>query len=359
MTLMDEYDAAIEAGEVCDNLLQRNVLLKLQQIIDDLSAHKTKWYHFGRRKAVNGLYLYGPVGGGKTYLVDLFYRCIPEQQKARFHFHQFMQQVDKQLRTLQGQKDPLMRIAAQLAKTTRLLCFDEFLVFDVADAMILSELLQAILEQGVILVATSNTQPDDLYLNGVQRDRFLPAIDLIKTHCEVMLLSEKYDFRRGRTPSKEAYFYPLNRSTEQKMVRVFEAISPTVEETTSLCIQNRRISCVKCGPKAVWFTFDALCNLPRSQLDYLEIADKYDVLMVSNIPILTKDDTVRAILLIHLIDVMYDRGIQLIVSAAVEVEQLYVEGPMRQEFQRTLSRLLEMQSEDYVLRHHRREIESL
>jgi len=358
MKLVDKYDAAIAEGDVVDNQLQREVIAELQRVADDLSA-TDHWFSWMRRTSVDGLYLYGPVGGGKTYLVDLFYQYVPEKYKSRFHFHHFMQQVDTQLRSLQGQKDPLRRIAAKLAKTTRLLCFDEFLVFDVADAMILSELLQAILSHGVILVATSNTKPDDLYLGGVQRDRFLPAIELIKQHCNVINLAEKFDYRLGRTPSREAYLSPLTQAIAQKLSMEFDTISPKARDVKELNIQHRSIPCVKCGEHAVWFKFDDICNLPRSQLDYLEIAERFDTVFISEIPILKAEHTVRAILLIHFVDVMYDRGIQLIVSAAAPVDKLYVKGAYYNEFQRTLSRLQEMQSEDYVKRHQRRQVTSL
>ncbi|AHE66095.1 putative ATPase [Legionella oakridgensis ATCC 33761 = DSM 21215] len=311
------------------------------------------------KKTLQGIYLYGPVGGGKTYLMDLFYQGVGIQQKSRFHFHHFMQQVDAQLRRLQGHKDPLRNIAANLAKSTRLLCLDEFFVHDIADAMILAELLQALFNHGVILVATSNTEPDNLYLNGLQRARFLPAIELIKSHCQVLALMENRDYRLGRALLEETYLYPLNDSTNQTLHRQFEAISSEVISEGKLTIQNRCIPFVKCSEHAVWFVFDVICNLPRSQLDYLEIAERFDTVFVSKIPRLTRDDTVRAILLMHFIDVMYDKGVRVIFSAEVPAEQLYTEGAIRHDFQRTLSRLEEMQSSDYLRRHTRREVSML
>ena len=358
MTLMDEYDAAVLRADIHNDPLQRDVILDLQRVADELVATRRSWFSWARKKPVQGLYLYGPVGIGKTYLVDLFYQYVDEPHKSRFHFHHFMQQVDAELRRLQGQKDPLKTIAAGIAKTTRLLCFDEFLVHDVADAMILAELLQAILAEGVVLVATSNTSPDDLYLNGVQRDRFLPAIYLINHHCQVLALAEKCDYRVGRVPLQQAYLYPLNKAAEKSLTQQFLAVAASVSEQTDVSVQNRLIPFVKCGERAVWFKFDVICNLPRSQLDYLEIADRFDTVFVSDIPLLTSKEIGRVILLIHFIDVMYDRGIRLIVSAAVPAEQLYKEGEMLKEFQRTLSRLEEMQSEDYIRRHQRRQVQS-
>lgn len=359
MNLNKQYERAIAQGEIRDDPAQREVINHLQRVTDELAALKHKWFKWGRSNEVRGLYLYGPVGVGKTYLVDMFYQNIDEDHKARFHFHHFMQQVDAQLRRLQGAKDPLKIIAANLAKTTRLLCFDEFLVYDVADAMILSGLLQAILEQGVVLVATSNTAPDDLYKDGVQRDRFLPAIALIKQHCQVLTLAEKQDYRLGRAPLAQAYLFPLNKEAEQALTKQFVEIDKNIKEATELTVQNRLIPCIKSSAHAVWFKFDVICNMPRSQLDYLEIADRFDMVFISHIPQLTTNDTVCTILLIHLIDVLYDRGIGLVVSAAVPLEKLYIEGPMHTEFQRTLSRLEEMQSEDYLRRHQRRQSQSL
>jgi cell division protein ZapE len=359
MMLIDEYDAAIARNDISNDPSQRDVIVNMQRVADELAACKASWFSAWRKKQVTGLYLFGPVGVGKTYLGDLFYQNVAEPHKSRFHFHHFMQQVDAQLRQLQGQKDPVRRIAANLAKTTRLLCFDEFMVYDVADAMILAELLQALFAHDVVLVATSNTRPDDLYLNGVHRERFLPAIGLIKQHCQVLSLAEHPDYRLGRATLQQAYLYPLDKASQQVLEEQFAAISSIVEEGVELSVQNRLIPCVKCSERAVWFKFDVICNLPRSQLDYLEIAERFDTLFVSDIPILTANDTVRIILLIHFIDVMYDRGIRLVISAAAAVEELYLKGEKYNAFQRTLSRLEEMQSADYSRRHQRRQVQSL
>lgn len=359
MTLLSHYETAIKRGDIVDDVLQRQVLLSMQRLADALQT-KHSWLKWRRKsRPATGIYLYGPVGVGKTYLMDLFYQQVGERQKARFHFHHFMQQIDAQLRRLQGQKDPLHRIAADLAKRTRLLCFDEFLVHDVAHAMILAELLEALFANGIVLVATSNIRPEDLYLNGVQRARFLPAIALIKTHCEVISLGEKRDYRLGREPLYAAYLYPLGTTTEAILMEQFAAIAQEKQENGSLIVQNRDIPFVKCGEKAVWFDFNVICNLPRSQLDYLEIADRFDTVFVSNIPMLSEKDTVHAILLVSFIDIMYDRGIRLVLSAAVPLEQLYVQGEVSQAFKRTLSRLQEMQSADYLKRHPRRQVQNL
>ncbi len=351
MTLIEQYDRAIAQGEITDDPLQRQLLPHLQRLSDDLLPSKQSWFKRGRKKQIAGIYLYGPVGAGKTYLVDMFYESVAETHKKRFHFHHFMQQIDAQLRRLQGQKDPLRRIAANWAKTTRLLFLDEFLVHDIADAMILGELLQALIAHDIVLVATSNTRPDDLYLNGLQRARFLPAIDLLMRHCEVLVMADNRDYRLGRTPLLQAYLSPLNESTEHILTQQFEAIAMHVQNNVEINVQNRLIPCVKCSDRAIWFKFDVICHLPRSQLDYLEIADRFDTVFVSEIPALGSTDTTGALLLTNLIDVLYDRGTRLIVSAAVPIERLYPQGEVRKSFQRTMSRMQEMQSVDYLRRH--------
>jgi cell division protein ZapE len=354
MILVRQYEAAIAKGEINDDAMQLQVLLSLQRLVDDLHKPLHSWFSFRRKKASRGIYLHGPVGVGKTFLLDLFYQHVGEKQKARFHFHHFMQQVDSQLRSLQGQQDPLRQIAANLAKQIRLLCLDEFLLEDIAYALILAELLPALLANGVILVITSNTSPDNLYPHGVRRERFLPTIVQIKTHCEVLCLPSNKDYRFGRKSLAQAYVHPLGPDTDQILAKQFTAVAQRICESGTLSVQNRDIPYMKCGERAVWFDFKLICNLPRSKLDYLEIADRFDVVFISGIPALTTNDLVAVILLIHFVDVMYDRGIQLVISAAVPLQSLYLQGEMSEDFKRTLSRLQEMQAKDFLRRHPRR-----
>ena len=351
MSLIDHYNAAVVQGDINSDPVQRSIIVELQRMVDDLKSPRDPWYQGWRKKKIQGLYLHGTVGVGKTFLVDLFYQHLPDAHKARFHFHHFMQQIDAQLRARQGKKDPLRAIAADIAKSTRILCLDEFLVHDVADAMILAELLQALYTFDIVLVIAANTSPDDLYLNGPQRARFLPAIELLKQHCHVLLLKNNHDYRVGHTPLFQAYLTPLNEAAQHALEVQFNALVTRPCEHGDLIIQNRPVQCVKYSGSVVWFSFDTICNVPRCQLDYLEIADRFNTVFVSGIPSLGPDDTPRVILLIHFIDVMYDRGIRLIVSAAVPLAKLYIEGPMSQSFKRTLSRLDEMQSVDYLQRH--------
>lgn len=354
MTLTAEYDAAIARGEIKDDLLQREILNPMQGLVDDMDQGNSSWLPRLFRKPIRGIYLYGPVGVGKTYLVDMLFNKVGIEKKVRFHFHHFMQQIDLQLRTLQGQKDPVGQIAKKIAQTTQLLCFDEFLVHDVAYAMILAKLLPELIAQKVVLVISSNTAPDDLYRNGVQRDRFIPAIVAIKNNCEVLLLNEPTDYRLGRTHLLEAYLYPLTQEKQALMESQFRQEAGEIEENGFIVVQNRDIPFKKCSGRVIWFSFAIICDLPRSQLDYLEISERFDTIFVSDVPILGEKHTTQAIMFIHFIDVMYDRGVKVILSAAAPAAELYVKGEMLETFKRTLSRLEEMQSVDYLGRHPRR-----
>lgn len=347
--LISLYQQAIAAGQIQNEPSQAAVLQQLQEITNSLQQRRS-WLARWRNRQPQGLYIYGPVGVGKTFLLDLFYQHLPLREKGRYHFHHFMQQVDAQLRQRQGQADPLQAIARDFALKYKVLCFDEFLVHDVAYAMILAELLQALFAQGVVLVATSNTRPDDLYLNGVQRARFLPAIAAIKLHCQVMALAGKRDFRLGRAPAVTAWLHPLNSANEARMRQQFEQIAIEPQYNQSIRIQNRKIPTLACSSNAVWFDFQVICQLPRSQLDYLELAKAYQTIFISHVPALSEKDTVAAILLIHLVDVLYDTQRRLIILSETTVDSLYCKGEMLKEFARTHSRLTEMQSEDYLQR---------
>lgn len=352
MTLTEQYDLAESKGLIQQDCFQRQMLPHFQRVIDELNQTSWSWFGLRPRQSVTGIYLHGPVGVGKTYLMDLFYQHLEISNKARFHFHQFMQRVDAALRRLQGHQDPLRRVASDVAKKTRLLCLDEFFVHDIADAMMLAELLRALFAKGVVLVVTSNIPPDALYRDGLQRARFLPAIELIKAHCQVLALEERQDYRLGRPLLKDTYFYPLTDETEQALKAQFQTYAiGVVEQDGVLMVQNRPIPFIKCSQGTVWFSFDVICNIPRSPLDYLELATRFDTILISDMPKLGPQDTVRALLLMHLIDVMYDKGVRVIFSAAVPLQELYETGSKRAAFQRTVSRLYEMQSTDYLPRH--------
>lgn len=348
MSLIKHYDTAIAAGRIVNDPNQREIVLQLDSLAQWLSKPRKRWFIRPRHQAMRGIYLHGPVGVGKTFLMDLLFENTEIKQKTRLHFHQFMQQVDTQLRQLQGQADPLRQIARLWANKVRLLCFDEFMVRDVAHAMILKELLEALFAEGVVFFITSNIPPDELYLNGIHRARFLPAIDLIKSRCQVINLGSSCDYRLGYAAQMDRYISPLNEENEQRLLNQFMHLEPHSSTDGVIRVQNRNIAYIRRGEGAIWFDFKVLCNLPRSQLDYLEIADRFDTVFLSNIPVIGEEDTLFAILLIQLIDVFYDKRIQLVMSAAVPINQLYERGEMRQAFKRTASRLQEMQSVRYT-----------
>jgi cell division protein ZapE len=351
MSLTDNYLAALQRGDIHDDPEQRRLLDPLEHLIHALQDRHA-WYHFLLPKpSIKGLYITGPVGAGKTYMMDLFYQCLSDDYKLRVHFLHFMQQIDQKLRFLQGQRDPLIRIAKELAKQYQIICIDEFMVEDMAHAMILGELLQALFALRVVIVATSNTKIDDLYRGGLNRERFLPAIALLHQYCNEINLASKIDYRLGKTVHLHAYLYPLNKKSEQIMVQQFQDLAVILQSEQHITVQSREIAVIQLSSSVVWFDFANLCAMPRCQLDYLELAERYHTIFVSNIPKLSAATTHTAVILfIQLVDVLYDRGIRLIVSAAVPAQELYEFGPFLKEFARTLSRLEEMQSEDYLER---------
>lgn len=358
MNLLAKYNQSVGQNLIDDDPLQRMILSKMQRLTDELQK-KSHWFSRFSNSDIKGFYLYGTVGAGKTFLVDMFFENLKEEKKGRFHFHHFMQQIDAQLRLLQGKKDPLRIIAKDIAKSYRILCFDEFLVQDVAYAMILAELLKALFAEKLVLVISSNTLPDDLYANGVQRQRFLPAIAEIKFHCEILYLNEARDYRVGRQPLLNAYISPENKKNKQIMFEQFIQQSPNPIKNGSISVQNREIHFLMRQDKAIWFNFSTLCNSPRSQLDYLELAERFDTLYLSGVPALTESHTLQALLFIYLIDVLYDRHVKLVIGAEVSVASLYPKGELIEAFKRTYSRLEEMQSKDYLARHVKRTVKAI
>lgn len=350
MTLLDRYTTAVQRGDIQDDAAQRDVLPFLQTIVDAIDK-PSMWYRW-RRSALKGLYLVGPVGSGKTYLMDLFYQSLSKTGKMRVHFLSWMQQLDQQLRQRQGQANPVQAIAADMAKIYRVICIDEFIVADLAQAMILTELLPILFAARVVLVATSNTKMEDLYLNGVNRDYFLPTIRQMQQQCAECQLNTGIDYRVGRPPEVNAYLYPLSACNQQCFSEQFSMLAhganPSID---AICIQNRMISVEKVAASIVWFEFAVICNSPRCQFDYIEIAQRYSSVCVANVPILSQlKQTTSVVLFIQFVDILYDRGVRLLISAAVKASDLYIEGPMLSEFARTLSRLEEMQSTDYLAR---------
>ncbi len=311
----------------------------------------------GRRSSVppeTGLYLWGGVGRGKTRLVDLFYNLLPEPERRRVHFHRFMGGIHRRLATLGRQREPLRRIAAELARETRVLCLDEFIVTDIADAMILGRLLEALFDHGVTLVTTSNTKPGDLYRDGIQRASFLPAIDLLERHTRVLELGGETDYRLRSLEQARVYHTPLGPEVTTRLEREFQRLAPEPgRRGGGIQVLQREIPVVRVADDVVWFDFMALCGPPRSQADYLELARCFHTVIISDIPRLgpALDDATRRFL--YLLDEFYDRGVKLVISAAEPPETLYQGERLAFDFQRAVSRLREMQSATYLHREHR------
>ncbi len=341
---------------------QARAVQALQTVYDEFQTDyrdKQGFWSFATRwdskpnKKVQGLYLWGDVGRGKTYLVDCFYDCLTIVEKKRLHFHRFMQNVHDQLHQLKNTRNPLLFIAEQLAKDTKILCFDEFFVSDIADAMILGILFEAMISHDIILVATSNVHPDDLYKDGLQRSKFLPSIELIQRNCRILNVDGDTDYRFRLLAKAEIYHTPLDAQAETNLNNYFNALSPGgIESSQSLTINRREIDVIKQADGVIWCTFEALCNTPRSSHDYVEIARCFQTVLVSQIPQLNDllNDTTRRF--IALVDEFYDHNVKLIVSAASPVSHLYSGKRLAFEFQRTQSRLTEMQSKDYLGRVH-------
>ena len=305
------------------------------------------------RAPLTGLYLWGGVGRGKTWLMDLFCASLPFSQARRLHFHRFMHDVHAQLAQIRQQRSPLEHVAQALARDTRVLCFDELYVADIADAMILGGLFDGLFRRGVTLVATSNVPPGELYKDGLQRQRFLPAIRLLERHLEVARIAGVTDYRLRQLTQAGVYLAAGAPDTGARLAALFAALADTHAQAGGVIeIEGRPIAVIRAGAGAVWFDFKALCAAPRSQSDYIEIAREYQSVIVADVPVLgaARDDEARR--LIALIDEFYDRNVNLIVSAAAPAAQLYRGERLRGLFARTASRLIEMQSEEYLAREH-------
>ncbi|ACL72674.1 AFG1 family ATPase [Thioalkalivibrio sulfidiphilus HL-EbGr7] len=309
----------------------------------------------GRRSArvpVRGFYLWGGVGRGKTYLVDTFFDALPFENKLRLHFHRFMQRVHGELKTLKQTADPIDIVAKRLAQA-RVMCLDEFYVSDITDAMLLHRLLAGMFAEGMTLVTTSNTPPDDLYKNGLHRHLFLPAIELIKQHLEVFHLDSPVDYRLRSLEQAEIYHAPLDEAAVTRLTEAFRALAPEPGSIGgSLEVAGRQIPVQRLADGVVWFRFPDICDGPRSQLDYVEIARMFHTVLVSDIPVMDESMENQARRFMALVDEFYDRKVKLIVSAEASADQLYQGKWLPFEFQRTLSRLREMQSHAYLEQPH-------
>lgn len=347
------YLEQLENGVMVRDPMQAEVMRKLdtlfQKIINEYEARQSAWLLFRRNKSVKGVYLWGSVGIGKTFMMDCFYHCLPFPEKKRMHFHAFMRMIHLELKKQEGSQDPLRVIAKQIASNTFVLCFDEFIVNDIVDAMLLSRLFKYLFEFGICLVATSNIEPDGLYWRGLQREQFLPAIELIKRHLEVIHVTSTEDYRQLHLHKSATSYIPDDLIADENMEKDFNLLSRGfVSYSAPILLCDRQVTIIRQAGDIIWFDFDMLCKPPRSQHDYLALAEKYKTVMLSHIPVMDANQDNIIALFIRLIDVLYDQKIRFIFSAADELDQLYQSGKYTFEFQRTKSRLIEMQSHEWA-----------
>lgn len=353
MNVKDYYHQALAERGYAPDVAQLSAIDRLQKFYDDWVTYKqarssTLKKLFRRPDIPRGVYLWGGVGRGKSFLMDAFYTTVPLKRKGRLHFHEFMRGVHHQLDEVKGQQDPLDEVARRIAKRYRLICFDEFHVSDVADAMILHRLLFRLFELGTSFVMTSNYEPSTLYPDGLHRDRILPAIKLIQERMDVLNVDTGTDYRRRALEQVRVYLSPVTPDTQVELQQAFERLSDTAPIKPLLTVENRELKAVALSGSVVWFDFATLCGGPRSQNDYLDLANRFQTIILSDVPRMTVRQASEARRFTWLVDVFYDHKVKLLISAECEPEALYTEGPMANEFHRTVSRLLEMQSREYL-----------
>ena len=328
--------------------------------VDALERCETEWADYKARRGnalaklirhpsiPRGVYMFGGVGRGKSFLMDCFFNSVPLTRKTRLHFHEFMREVHRELQDLKGVQNPLDALGLRISRRFRLICFDEFHVADVTDAMILHRLLDALFASRVSIVTTSNFHPDALYPNGLHRDRILPAIELLKSKLEVINVDAGTDYRQRTLDRVKMYHTPLGPEADAEMEAAFTALAEAQDESPVLNIEHRELRARRRAGGVVWFDFRTLCGGPRSQNDYLELASRFHTLMLSGVPQMPPRLASEARRFTWLVDVLYDRRVKLVMSAEVPPEQLYSEGPLAHEFPRTVSRLNEMQSAEFL-----------
>lgn len=353
MSVKEAYQAELLARGFTADPAQLRAVESLERCATEWAAFKSKRSN-PLKKLINhpdipkGVYMHGGVGRGKSFLMDCFYGAVPLRRKTRLHFHEFMREVHRELADLQGTVNPLDELGARIAKKYRLICFDEFHVADITDAMILHRLLVALFNNGVGLVATSNFKPDELYPNGLHRDRILPAIALLNQQLEVINVDNGTDYRRRTLEDARLYHAPNGPSADAEMAATFAKLAEAADEDPVLNIESREIRARRKAGGAVWFDFKTLCGGPRSMNDYLEIASQFHTVFLSDVPHMPVNKASEARRFTWLVDVLYDRRVKLVMSAEVAPEMLYTEGPLSHEFPRTVSRLNEMQSSEFL-----------
>ncbi len=353
MSVKVAYEAELKARGYTADPAQLRAVEALERCATDWANYKAKRSNalkklINRPEIPRGVYMHGGVGRGKSFLMDCFFNAVPLKRKTRLHFHEFMREVHHELVNLQGTVNPLDELGKRMSKRYRLICFDEFHVADITDAMILHRLLNALFDNGVGFVTTSNFKPDDLYPGGLHRDRILPAIALLNAKLEVLNVDNGTDYRRRTLEDAKLYHVPNGPVAEAAMTATFNALAEQHDEDPLLHIEARQISAKRKAGGVVWFDFKTLCGGPRSQNDYLEIASRFHTVFLSGVPHMPVRMASEARRFTWLVDVLYDRRVKLIMSADVAPEELYTEGPMSHEFPRTVSRLTEMQSKEFL-----------
>lgn len=353
MSVKEAYEAELKARGYTADPAQLRAVEALERCANDWAAYKAKRSNalkklINRPEIPRGVYMYGGVGRGKSFLMDCFFNAVPLKRKTRLHFHEFMREVHHELVNLQGTVNPLDELGKRMSKRYRLICFDEFHVADITDAMILHRLLNALFDNGVGFVTTSNFKPDDLYHGGLHRDRIMPAIALLNAKLEVLNVDNGTDYRRRTLEDAKLYHVPNGPVADAAMTATFNALAEQHDEDPMLHIESRQISAMRKAGGVVWFDFKTLCGGPRSQNDYLEIASRFHTVFLSGVPHMPVRMASEARRFTWLVDVLYDRRVKLIMSADVAPEGLYTEGPMSHEFPRTVSRLIEMQSKEFL-----------
>lgn len=358
MTLAQRYARDIDSNGFTPDPIQQQAIVSLQTLSDTLNQKgRSSRYVFARLlggvRQVPGIYLWGSVGRGKTYLMDMFYDSLRDVSRQRVHYHKFMLDIHEQLRQLPRSPNPLTIIGKRIANRTRVLCLDEFHVHDVADAMILSGLLRTLFKFGMTLVATSNTRIDNLYHNGLQRERFLPAIDLLCDHMVQIDLHHGQDYRLLHLASEDSYL-PVGEEAQRRLFARFQKLAAgDMDYDKPLTVSNREIRTLVLANGVVWFDFHELCDTPRAARDYLEIASLFHTVFVSDVPLLGEAQDSAAKRFMHLVDALYDHRVKLVISASQPAELIYQGRLLRGEFDRTVSRLIEMASRDYLALPHR------
>ncbi len=347
------YEATLQERGYTSDAAQLAAVACLERCEDEWMAYKSRRSNaltklISRPPIPRGVYMHGGVGRGKSFLMDCFFQSVPLTRKTRLHFHEFMREVHRELQDLKGTVNPLDELGRRMARRFRLICFDEFHVSDVTDAMILHRLLDALFANRVSIVTTSNFHPDALYPNGLHRDRILPAIALLKSQLEVINVDAGTDYRSRTLRALNMYHCPLSDEAQAQMQRSFEELREARDEDPNLHIEQRIIRALRRAGAVVWFDFATLCGGPRSQNDYLEIASRFHTVLLSGVPQMSPRLASEARRFTWLVDVLYDRRVKLILSAAVPASELYTEGPMSHEFPRTVSRLREMQSAEFL-----------